>query len=103
MSLPMGPRKNDEDQADSERAKFMAIVFILGIIATIILMLFAMYQFMSSAFSHSHSSVFDMMWGFFGAMGLIAFIWIVIMIAMWFVNSQSRKGKRPPRFFDWQI
>jgi uncharacterized membrane protein len=99
----MGSRKNDDDLDDTERPVFMTAIFILGVIATIFLMLFAMYQFMDSALSRLHGSPFDMMCGLFSAMGMIAFIWIVIFIAMWFTGSSSRKKRRPPKFFDWQI
>lgn len=99
----MSSRKDDDDLEDTQRPVFMTAIFVLGVIATIILMLFTMFQFIGSAFSHSQGSMFDMMCGFFAPMGMIAFIWIVIFIAMFLTGSSSRKRRRPPRFFDWQI
>jgi len=100
----MSSRRRDDDSDDSgNRMLLMIVVFVLGIIATLVIMLLAIFQVMDFALVRSQGSPFDMMCGLFSAMGMIAVIWILIFILMWFVGFPSWKRKRPPKFFDWQV
>jgi uncharacterized membrane protein len=100
----MSSRRRDDDDDAGNRMLLMIIVFVLGIVATLVIMLLAIFQVMDFALVHSNGSPFGMMCGLFSAMGMIAVIWILIFILMWFIGFPPWRRQRPRRpLLDWQV
>jgi uncharacterized membrane protein len=73
----------------------IVVLIAVGVLVTIALILLAFYQILDFALFNSQGSPFGMICGFFSIMGLIAVVWVIITILMWFLIFSGTGGRRP--------
>jgi uncharacterized membrane protein len=69
------------------------VYILIGVAITVALLLLAFFQILDFALFNSQGSPFGMVCGLFSLMGLIAIIWIVITLLMWFTILSGTTGQ----------